>query len=40
MYNHQRPTITIITGIDIKTILEANIMLFNGISKPPFLVGA
>ena len=37
MYNHQRPAITITTGIDNKNILEANIRLFNGILKPPFL---
>ena len=36
MYNQNRPTNIIIAGIDIKVILEANTMLFNGISKPPF----
>ena len=40
MYNQAIPTTTITTGIDNKNILEANIRLFNGILKPPFLVGA
>ena len=37
MYNQAIPTTTITTGIDNKNILEANIRLFNGILKPPFL---